>query len=628
MTKNRVSLFKKTLRRLALTILAGFFIFVSEMPGSLKVSGFAQLPHAGFFARASAAGQDNGNKGQNENGNHGDGNNGNGNGNGDSGSGGGNGDDNGGGNGGGSAGSSSAGLFRGSDPQFNSGGGLSYDANRNMLQLRLKLDGGGNQDIEGSKARPVSYAGQEREGPAWSSGANGRGEKDRSWHPVNDPFHALVADDWQPAKSLETLDKAVKPFETRYRQSIGAQPARPAAKASETGLAIGAWSFSPSEVLAVNLDAASIAHAESLGFKVDPSPPGELPLPIVRLHVPPGLDAIRAQELLSQQLPERRFELNRIYRFYRTAMSGDAGPPKQSEPASPQGSSRCESDHCLARKIIQWKDHLGICARGVRVGIIDTDIDINHPAFAGRHIHRNTFAAEGRPAAPNWHGTGVLSLLAGSPASRTPGLIPDAEFFVAGIFFSEDGGEMAADTVSLLKALHWMESKDVRLINMSFSGPPDELVQEAVERMSAKEVMFVAAAGNEGPTAKPGYPAAYPQVIAVTAVTKDLRNYPYANRGEHIDVAAPGVNIWMAVPQAREGYYSGTSFAAPFVTAVLAILPPETLKPPKDILLGRVKIARLGPHPIYGRGLVQAPGMCEGAGGLLASTKQERPVRR
>ena len=116
---------------------------------------------------------------------------------------------------------------------------------------------------------------------------------------------------------------------------------------------------------------------------------------------------------------------------------------------------------------------------------------------------------------------------------------------------------MATDTISLLKALEWMKANDVKLINMSFAGPRDELVKDEIEELSSKGITFVAAAGNEGPAAEPAYPAAYPQVIAVTAVTKDLHNYRYANRGDHIDVAAPGVDIWTAVPGGREGFTLG-----------------------------------------------------------------------
>ena len=183
---------------------------------------------------------------------------------------------------------------------------------------------------------------------------------------------------------------------------------------------------------------------------------------------------------------------------------------------------------------------------------------------------------------------------------------------MAGIFYADEDGESVTDTVAFLNALDWMADSGVRLVNMSFTGPRDDLVQKKIESMSARGVVFAAAAGNEGPAAEPAYPAAYPQVIAVTAVTKELRNYPYANRGDHIDIAAPGVGIWTAWPDAKEGYRSGTSFASPLVTGVLAIYPPDVLRSPKKSLLDRVGVTDLGPRPIYGRGLLQAPSACQG----------------
>ena len=86
-----------------------------------------------------------------------------------------------------------------------------------------------------------------------------------------------------------------------------------------------------------------------------------------------------------------------------------------------------------------------------------------------------------------------------------------------------------------------MRASKVDVINMSMSGPADELLQKAIVDMSAGGVVFVAAAGNGGPSAPPSYPAAYEQVIAVTAVDKNLRGYIHANHGDYIDVAAPGV---------------------------------------------------------------------------------------
>ncbi|MEQ1652445.1 MAG: S8 family serine peptidase, partial [Hyphomicrobium sp.] len=159
------------------------------------------------------------------------------------------------------------------------------------------------------------------------------------------------------------------------------------------------------------------------------------------------------------------------------------------------------------------------------------------------------------------------------------------------------------------------ESKGVKIINMSLSGPPDELIRKAIEKLSAKGVLLVAAAGNEGPAAGPSYPAAYDQVIAVTAVNRDLQSYRYANRGAYIDVAAPGVSIWTALPGSQGGYHSGTSFATPYVTAALATLYPRLASKTPQAALQQITYRDLGtpgPDPIYGQGLLVAPLTCDG----------------
>jgi len=263
------------------------------------------------------------------------------------------------------------------------------------------------------------------------------------------------------------------------------------------------------------------------------------------------------------------------------------------------------------------------------------------PRFSKAKIHTGGFLPDGAKPAPAWHGTGVLSLLAGDTNSGTPGLIPRANFYVANAFFQERNGDVVTDTLSVLGALEWMRAFDVKIVNMSFSGPRDELVEKVIERMSAENMLFVAAAGNDGPAAAPSYPASYRSVVAVTAVGKELRNYPYANRGDKIDIAAPGVDIWSAVPDAREGYHTGTSFAAPYVTAILAVgYDAASGRRKKDELLDRLPVMDLGPagrDPIYGRGLMLAPVACGDAGATVAQgapkeqttqTSAHRPIVR
>ena len=104
------------------------------------------------------------------------------------------------------------------------------------------------------------------------------------------------------------------------------------------------------------------------------------------------------------------------------------------------------------------------------------------------------------------------------------------------------------------------------------------------------------------------------EVIAVTAVDKNLRGYIHANHGDYIDVAAPGVEIWTALPGVLEGYQSGTSFAAPHVTAILAAAHGRVQDKSKE---GFLK-ALCDPRPRPGRTRSHLrPRPCHGASCLL-----------
>jgi subtilisin family serine protease len=312
------------------------------------------------------------------------------------------------------------------------------------------------------------------------------------------------------------------------------------------------------------------------------------------MHVPKGINALAARDLLRSELPNGRFALNHVYRAFRSAGAdrGDGNPHAPGMRRATVGG--CNLTRCYAPAIMEWEPQSRICAKDVRVGVIDTSVDVDHPAFKGRTVRLANFLPDGAARTVNWHGTAVLGVLAGHPESGTPGLVPDAEFFLADVFHADENGHPIADTMGVIQALNWMSAQHVAIINMSMAGQHDLLLQEAIERLSRKGIVFVAAAGNEGPTAPPSYPAAYPQVIAVTAIDKDLRSYSHANHGDYIDVAAPGVRIWTAFPNAMEGQQSGTSFAAPHVTAVLAALYNQVPVKTKESFLRAMRFRDLG----------------------------------
>jgi hypothetical protein len=380
------------------------------------------------------------------------------------------------------------------------------------------------------------------------------------------------------------------------------------------GHATSAPELASHHVLAVGLSSSAMARARELGFTISHgSARGRGNGRVAQLVPPPGLDVVAASELLRSEFPGSQVGLNYAYHPYRNA-TGEGGQAAARAQGVRQATiGGCNPDRCYGPGVIGWQHDLGACAKGARIGIIDTSADLSHPALKGRNIELGDFLPKGATPVADSHGTGVLAILAGDPNSGTPGLVPDAHFFAANVYRADEGGQPVADTLSLLKAIDWLATSKVEVVNMSLSGPDDKLLQDAIAETSRTGVVFVAAAGNGGPAAPPSYPAAYANVVAVTAVDKDLRGYIYANHGEYIDIAAPGVNIWTALPNALEGYQSGTSFAAPHVTAILAAVQGRVRDKSKEGYLKVLSIRDLGPpgrDSIYGRGLALAPATC------------------
>lgn len=366
-----------------------------------------------------------------------------------------------------------------------------------------------------------------------------------------------------------------------------------------------------SDISPVDLETAK-AHGFVLGESIDLKGGGK-----VRRLSAPGFTRDEAERELHKILPFLPVTPNHAYTIFMGTLGESEGasamPGLDPRKLAPASAKPCPAQTCFGGQLIHWSKTLGSCTKDVRIGVIDTSFDIGHPSFKSVNAIQGEFLSGERPSPYDWHGTAVLSLLAGNPVSGTPGLVPDATFLLATAFRSDVNGNASTDTVRLLAALDWLEQLDVDIVNMSFSGPQDNALAAAIARMSKKGVVFIAAAGNMGPTAAPSYPAAYPNVIAVTAVNRNGMNYKSANRGSYIDVAAPGVDILTALPDAKQGYRTGTSFAVPFVTAIMATKVHGGEPMTEQELLAQIATRDLGPpgpDPIYGAGLVVAPKRC------------------
>ena len=244
----------------------------------------------------------------------------------------------------------------------------------------------------------------------------------------------------------------------------------------------------------------------------------------------------------------------------------------------------------------------------VRIGMVDGPVSFV-PALDGVSLSRKSFLALGDIPASPVHATAIATLIAGRDLkSGFAGVAGPALLYSAEVMRSA-GREDATSSAALVRALDWLLTQGVRVVNLSLGGPGDAVMAKAFARLGELAVVVVAAAGNGGAAAPPAYPAAYPSVLAVTATDAADNIYAGANHGDYIALAAPGVDVW--VPDERSGHYvTGTSFSAAVITSAVALLLQRT-----PGLGARKTLAQLcrtardlgtpGTDPVFGCGLVQ-----------------------
>jgi Subtilase family len=215
--------------------------------------------------------------------------------------------------------------------------------------------------------------------------------------------------------------------------------------------------------------------------------------------------------------------------------------------------------------------NFNLSGKNILIGVIDTAIDPDHPDLKGAVVEIFD-ALPGQPISNRRHGTAVAGLIAGRSMIR--GIAPKAGLLIARAFDESKGksNKASATSYQLLEALDWTISKGARIVNMSFTGPRNNLMSKALAAAARKNVLLIAAAGNNGPEAPAAYPAAEQSVLAVTATDIDNRIYAEANVGKYVFVAAPGVDVLAAAPDKGIDLVSGTSFAAPFLSGLAALM--------------------------------------------------------
>jgi hypothetical protein len=258
----------------------------------------------------------------------------------------------------------------------------------------------------------------------------------------------------------------------------------------------------------------------------------------------------------------------------------------------------------------------------VLVAVIDSGIDISHPEIAG--MVAESFDAVPAEESADRHGTAMAGTIIAHV--RLKGVAPGARLLAVRAF-AVSGSTADGTTLNIARGIDWAVAHGARVINMSFAGPNDPGLARVLAAARKKGVVLVAAAGNAGPKSPPLYPAADPNVIAVTATDAQDKLLAVAVHGRHIAVAAPGVDILGPAPGGGFQMSTGTSIAAAQVSGIAALLlersrdiTPDAVR--KALVASALPLGPKGRADQFGAGLVDAYRAIQS---LPAATVRARP---
>lgn len=265
----------------------------------------------------------------------------------------------------------------------------------------------------------------------------------------------------------------------------------------------------------------------------------------------------------------------------------------------------------------------------VRVAVIDTGIDTDHPEFAGRISELSYNATEDKAVRDyglsviedqQGHGTAVAGVIAAAmDGVGTVGIAPEVELVVIKADCDSKGN--FTRTSDLVFGLYYAIEQNARVINMSFGGlEPENPYEEATRLAWERGLLCVAAAGNNG-TSERSWPAADEHVVGVGSVDENLRLADYSNYGENVDLTAPGTVYTTGL----DGGYktiSGTSFSCPIVSAAAALLvsmePEVSVEIFREVLFAACRdLGTSGRDYAYGYGLPDVSALVQGQRGTV-----------
>jgi subtilisin family serine protease len=257
------------------------------------------------------------------------------------------------------------------------------------------------------------------------------------------------------------------------------------------------------------------------------------------------------------------------------------------------------------------------------VAVVDTGVQSDHPDLQGRLVKgMNIVDPSSPPEDDVGHGTHVAGIIAAQVNNNegVAGLTWFTKIMPVKVLDSTGAGS----TYSVAKGIIWATDHGANIINMSLGNYAEAaFLHDALKYAYEHGVILVAASGNDN-TDRPGYPAAYPEVFAVSATDADESRADYSNYGDYIDVVAPGTSIPSTYPGSRYAALSGTSMASPHVAAlaslVCAVNPDLTNEEVMELLRQTAKdLGPSGKDNDFGYGQIDVRSALQSASGMSNS---------
>ena len=256
--------------------------------------------------------------------------------------------------------------------------------------------------------------------------------------------------------------------------------------------------------------------------------------------------------------------------------------------------------------------HRWVTGRGVRVAVIDTGVDVEHPDLVTRDLTIRNFVDGGRRVFErDRHGTAVAGIIVAQTnnGEGIAGVAPDAEILASKACWHPDDASEAAycSSWTIARALDHALGRDVRIVNLSLGGPPDELIERLLVKAHERGVLIVAAAGEERDALR--FPASLDFVVAAVASDVDGLVPSEPAQSKPWLVAAPGLEVLTTAPGGRYLARSGSSLATAHIAGAAALLlefAPELR--PDELARALLPMAGDGRDPRHeGRGAARSP---------------------